>query len=126
MVWRNNQPGSHIPSKSKRIVRLRQGNACICLDASVCTGEIDEYDHVVNIKALKIERSHANDPALLQGVCIPCHKKKTQAEAQAARFNRAHRKPQEHPAMADAQPGVPPASPAAPINTPDFPQKENA
>lgn len=125
MAWANNSQGSHIPSRSKRIVRLRQGNACICLDASVCTGKIDEYDHVVNIKSLKIERSHANDPALLQGVCIPCHKKKTQQEAQTARWERAHRKPQEHPAEVGAQPGVPQVSPASPISPPDFP-KENA
>lgn len=105
MVWPNTASGSHIPAKSKRVVRLRQGNECVCIDARVCTGSIDEYDHVTNVKALKIERSHANDPALLQGLCIPCHKVKTQGEAQQARHERKYRKPLENPGLAETQPG---------------------
>lgn len=106
-MWSNDQSGSHIPAKSKRIVRLRQDNRCVCLDPSICTGQIDEYDHVINIKSLRVERSHANDPALLQGVCYPCHKQKTQQEAQHARWGRRYRKPPVHPGLAETTPGTP-------------------
>ena len=110
MVWSNDQSGSHIPAKSKRIVRLRQDNQCVNLDAEICTGDIDEYDHVTNIKSLRIERSHANDPALLQGLCAACHKKKTQREAYQARWGKRYRKPERHPGLKpleEIKPGKP-------------------
>ena len=108
MAWDNNASGSHIPAKSKHVVRLRQNDRCVCIDPRVCTGGIAEFDHVINVKSLRIERSHANDPALLQGLCIPCHKVKTQQEAYDARWGRRHRPPQEHPGLAprvDDNPG---------------------
>lgn len=106
MVWDNTASGSHIPAKSKRIVRLRQNNQCVTIDVNVCTHDIDEFDHVTNLASIKVERSHANDPALLQGLCIPCHKVKTQAEAQQARHDRRYRKPPGHPGLrVDPNPG---------------------
>jgi len=106
MAWSNTASGSRIPAKSKRVVRLRQDNQCVCIDHEICLGVIQEYDHVTNVASIKVERSHANDPALLQGVCKPCHKKKTQAEAQQARHDRKYRKPQEHPGLrVDPNPG---------------------
>ena len=115
MVWENTASGSHIPAKSKRVVSKRQGGKCINLDHRVCTGDIDEYDHVVNIKSLRIERSHANDPALLQGLCTPCHKLKTQQEAYQARWGNRIRKPAQHPGLKapeETQPGKPLVTPS--------------
>jgi 5-methylcytosine-specific restriction endonuclease McrA len=98
VVWQNGGPGSHIPISSKRTVRRRQNNCCAVYDPLVCTGEIDQFDHIVNVKALRVDRKLANDPDLLQGLCLPCHKRKTQAEAQAGR--RKHlRKPKPHPGL---------------------------
>jgi hypothetical protein len=62
-VWNNRNQGSHIPAKSKSVVRLRQNNRCMCRDPAACGGAIDEYNHVVNVKSLRIERAQANDPA---------------------------------------------------------------
>lgn len=98
MVWQNGGRGSNIPDSTKRIVRARQNNCCAGHDASVCTGLIDEFDHVINVKSLGIDRSQANHPDLLQGLCKPCHKKKTQAEAQAGRTKHL-RTPPQHPGL---------------------------
>lgn len=98
MAWENGGAGSKIPIGIKKLVRDRQGNQCVCLDSSFCTGQIDQFDHIVNIKALRIERKDGNDPNNLQGVCIPCHKKKIQQEALAGR--RKHlRPPPPHPGL---------------------------
>lgn len=107
MVWDNTASGSHIPAKSKRVVNKRQNNRCINLDARICTGAIEDYDHVINLASIKVERSHANDPALLQGLCKPCHKLKTQQEAYHARWGRRYRKPERHPGLVETQPGQP-------------------
>jgi len=106
MVWPDTASGSHIPAKSKRVVRLRQNDQCVVIDVNVCNGRVEEFDHVTNIASIKVERSHANDPALLQGVCKPCHKVKTQQEAQQARHDRRYRKPLPHPGLrVDPNPG---------------------
>jgi 5-methylcytosine-specific restriction endonuclease McrA len=101
VTWTNGGAGSHIPERSKRAVRRRQHNSCAIIDASICLGTIDEYDHVVNLASLDIERRHANDPALLQGLCKPCHAKKTSAEGHAAKRAKRFRKPLEHPGLVE-------------------------
>lgn len=101
MTWESGGPGSHIPEKSKRAVRKRQGNRCNTIDPKVCTKVVEEFDHIVNVKKLRIDRKHANDPALLQGLCRACHAKKTQAEAQEGRKKHL-RKPPRHPGLKQA------------------------
>lgn len=98
MAW-SNTPGHSIPQRVKNIVHQRQAGCCATIDKTVCWGTIDEYDHIINVKSTHTDRRHLNNPDLLQGLCRPCHKIKTQAEAQAAR-NRGKRKPPRHPADA--------------------------
>ena len=99
MAWANGSPGSNIPTAVKRTVRTRQGNRCAVHDSTVCTGSLDEFDHIVNVKTQRVDRRHANDPNGIQGLCVPCHKVKTQAESLAAR-SRGKRPPPCHPADA--------------------------
>jgi hypothetical protein len=99
MAWVNNKTGSNIPQRVKRIVNARQADMCATIDRSVCWGTIDEYDHIVNVKRTGMTRAGLNNPDLLAGLCKPCHKVKTQLEAQAGR-NRGKRKPPKHPADA--------------------------
>ena len=87
---------SHIPEQVKRTVRTRQHHRCMVIDPHVCTGHIDQFDHIINVKTLGVDRRDANDPDNLQGLCTPCHKVKTQAEAKAGR-NRWKRQPEQHP-----------------------------
>ena len=98
MPWANGNPPSHIPAQVKRIVRNRQSNRCATYNAMVCTGQLDEFDHVINIKRLGVERHEANDPDNIQGLCKPCHRSKTRAESQAGR-NNWKRTPEQHPGL---------------------------
>lgn len=98
MAWSNEGNGSRIPDGIKRQVRADQNNQCNTIDPSVCTGHIDEFDHIINVKTLRVERPEANDRNNIQGLCSPCHKIKTQREAQAAR-RRKYRRPYRHPGL---------------------------
>lgn len=98
MAWTNNAPTNRIPAATKRRIRTRQGNQCNTISFAVCTGAVDEFDHIINIKTLGIDRAKANDIDNLQGLCAPCHKVKTQREAQAAR-SRWKRQPEPHPGL---------------------------
>ena len=99
MAWANGGVGSKIPASIKRTIRQQQQGRCNTIDPNVCTGQIDEYDHIINVKILGIDRAHANDPSNIQGLCIPCHKVKTQAEARAG-SNRWKRPTARHPGLA--------------------------
>lgn len=99
MAWVNGGPGSKIPIGVKREVADRQHHQCATHNPQVCTGAIDEYDHIINVKALGIDRAHANDPSNIQGLCIPCHKDKTQGEAAEARRRRRFRPAERHPGL---------------------------
>lgn len=91
MTWTRGGTGSKIPVGIKRDVMDRQHGRCNTIDPNVCTGYIQEYDHVVNVKTLGIARADANDPGNIQGLCTPCHKVKTQREARAAAAARSAR-----------------------------------
>lgn len=91
MAWTNGGPGSKIPEWIKRAVRESQQGQCNTIDPNVCTGQIDEFDHVINVKTLGIDRAHANDLNNIQGLCTPCHTVKTQGESRAANAARAAR-----------------------------------
>ena len=99
MAWANGGPGSKIPAAIKRTVRQQQHDTCRTIDPTVCTGAIDEYDHIVNVKTLGINRPDANDENNIQGLCKPCHKVKTQREATAG-HNRWKRPVEAHPGLA--------------------------
>ncbi len=99
MAWTNGGPGSKIPAGVKREVANRQHHECAIHDPTVCTGTIDEYDHIINVKTLGVARAEATDPGYIQGLCAPCHKVKTQTEAAAARKARRFRPPEQHPGL---------------------------
>lgn len=102
MAWTNGGSGSKIPAAVKREVRERQHDQCNTIDPNACTGVIDEFDHIVNVKTLGIERADANDPDNIQGLCTPCHKVKTQGEsrvATAARTARGRHPVEPHPGL---------------------------
>ena len=102
MAWSNNKTGSNIPARVKAEVHRRQHGLCNTIDPNVCTGLINEYDHIVNVKTTgQARRDLERDPDLLQGLCTPCHKVKIQAEAKAGQARRAgRRRPRPHPADA--------------------------
>lgn len=102
MAWTNGGPGSNIPAATKRAVRQRQGDRCNTIDPQVCTGRIDEYDHIINVASSGLDRAHANDANGIQGLCAPCHKVKTQREARAAgsaRRARGRHPQEQHPGL---------------------------
>lgn len=99
MAWANGGAGSKIPTSIKRQVRARQNNQCTTYNPQVCTGGINEFDHVIPIAELKALRRDANNPDNIQGLCFPCHKHKTQVEAQQGR-RRHLRPPPPHPSDA--------------------------
>lgn len=100
MAWDRNKTGSNIPASVKREVHDRQHGMCNTINPTVCTGTIDEYDHIINVKTTgKPRRQLERDPDLLQGLCSPCHTVKVQAEAVAGRQRRSgRRRPRVHPA----------------------------
>lgn len=74
--WQDSDRGQRLSSRPWERVRQfvldRDPVCCICTNAPSV-----EVDH--------IEQGDSMDPADLQGVCVPCHKAKTQREAQRAR-----------------------------------------
>jgi hypothetical protein len=98
VAWVNGGPGSHIPASTKRTVNARQADMCATIDRTICWGTIDEYDHIINVKSVRGDRSQLNNPDLIQGLCKPCHRLKTQLEARTAR-NQWKRKPERHPGL---------------------------
>lgn len=90
-MWANGGPGAHLPAHVKRAVRVRQRGRCATVDARVCTGQIEQFDHIVNAAASGAPRHQATANEV-QGLCCPCHNRKTQKEAAAAkRARRAER-----------------------------------
>ena len=97
MTWQNGGPGSQIPKRTRVFVKDRDK---VCqLAYPGCTVAIEEIDHTVNVKVLRLPRSRANSPELLQGVCSACHKVKTQVEAQAGK--RKHLRTLTNPGLAN-------------------------
>jgi 5-methylcytosine-specific restriction endonuclease McrA len=97
-MWANGGPGNHIPTSVKRAIRARQQRRCTTIDPNVCTGSLDEYDHIVNTKTSGIPR-HQATASEIQGLCKPCHNIKTQREAHAAKRAKTHRDPLPHPGL---------------------------
>jgi 5-methylcytosine-specific restriction endonuclease McrA len=99
MTWTNGGPGNRIPRRVRRAVYVRQHGRCNVYDPSVCSGSLDEYDHIVNTAVSGIPRSQcsAND---VQGLCSPCHNAKTQVEARHGKRAKRYRPPLLHPGLA--------------------------
>jgi hypothetical protein len=97
MPWVNGAPGSHIPERVKRTVRNRD-QVCQLHYPNICTESIDEFDHIIGVTQSHTDRQSTNTPEHLRGVCISCHKKRTQQQATASR-NRWKRQPEPHPGL---------------------------
>jgi len=95
MTWANGGVrGRRIPDRVKRQVRARDQTCQLGYPG--CTEHIDEFDHIDGIAVSKVERVDANTAEHLRGVCAPCHKQRTQQQAQAGR-QRGKRQPRRHP-----------------------------
>lgn len=76
--------------RTRKRILARDRHTCACGNPATIV------DHVINVKA-------GGSPAdsNLQAICDPCHKKKTNAEAAAARaaLPRRQRPPERHPGL---------------------------
>ncbi|CAN5146079.1 hypothetical protein BH11ACT6_BH11ACT6_34780 [soil metagenome] len=84
MTWGQ---GSKIPKRIKDQVRRRDGQrgGCQLRYPGICTGGIDEFDHPDGLAAQGQQRTTVKSASEVQGVCTPCHTKKTKGQAAAGR-----------------------------------------
>lgn len=91
MGWETSRRRSQLPRDwTKRVAatkRVAEGRCQAVVHATGCDGIGAECDH----------RSDPNNHDDLQWLSVPCHKAKTQAEAQAGKAKRP-RQPRRHPA----------------------------
>lgn len=90
MSWATSNRRATLPPDWRKIRAriLKRDPLCRLAYPDICAGHSREVDHI----------GPPNDhrPHMLRGVCTPCHKRRTQEQAQAARPTRA--RPQEqHP-----------------------------
>lgn len=101
MTWGQ---GSNIPKRIKDQVRRRDQ---VCqLQYPCCVGRIEQYDHIEGLADTGLQRTTVTNAAVLRGVCIPCHKQRTEqqrlagiARAKATRgsLSRRYRDLEPHP-----------------------------
>ncbi|MGV0634484.1 HNH endonuclease signature motif containing protein [Mycolicibacillus trivialis] len=94
---RGNWGNGGVPKRVRRIVLARDHHTCQ-LAYPGCTGQATEVDDIIPVSVRGIPRSQTR-PEDCQAVCAPCHRQKTQREAQAGR-NRWRRQPRKHPSDA--------------------------
>lgn len=78
-AWEGSTRRERLPSNwntIRRRILKRDRHQC---QAPGCRAKATEVDHVIN--------NDDDSPENLQSLCSPCHRKKTQAEAQAGRTN---------------------------------------
>lgn len=92
MSWETSNRRASLPPDWRKIRAriLRRDPICRLAYDDICEGRSVEVDHI----------GEANDhrPHMLRGVCSPCHKRRTQEQAQAARPQRDRPKPS-HPGV---------------------------
>lgn len=76
MTWGQ---GSTIPKRVKDQVR-RRDKTCRLQYPGICTGAIDEFDHPDGLAAQGQERTTVQSADEVQGVCSPCHGKKSEEQ----------------------------------------------
>lgn len=79
-AWRNGAP-THVKTHIRKKILARDGYTC-----QQCGGAAAEVDHIDNTRGPGYD-----DLSNLQALCVPCHKAKTQREAQAGRAARVAR-----------------------------------
>ena len=76
--WGSGRPGSRIPQRIKDQVRRRDR---VCqLQYDVCTGRIEQFDHVIGLAEQGLQRTAVTTAAILQGAYAPCHKVKSERQ----------------------------------------------
>lgn len=91
MPWETSARRSELPRDWATIRRRILARDPICrLALEVCTGRSNEVDHVGD--------KHDHSDHNLRGVCTPCHKRRTQEQAQAAK-PRQRRATESHPGL---------------------------
>lgn len=91
MAWSSSNRRASLPSDWKHLrAKILKRDPLCQLAYDCCAGASQEVDH--------IGAADDHRPMMLRGVCVPCHKRRTQEQAQAARPTRA--RPQErHPGV---------------------------
>ena len=91
MSWETSNRRATLPSNWRQIraAILRRDPTCR-LGYDGCTKASREVDH--------IGTADDHRPEMLRGVCAPCHKRRTQAQAVAAK-PRQRRNPEAHPGL---------------------------
>lgn len=79
-AWRNGAP-THVKTHIRKKILTRDGYTC-----QQCGSPAAEVDHIDNARGPGYD-AFSN----LQSLCVPCHKAKTQREAQAGRAARVAR-----------------------------------
>lgn len=104
---RRTRTGPAVPPRIRVQVLRRDNNSC-CLRLPGCIGEATEVDHII-----PVFEGGDDHPDNLQAVCPPCHKQKTQDEAQRARAKLGRkREPMAHPSVGLMAPWGSPPRPA--------------
>jgi hypothetical protein len=81
MTWGQ---GSNIPKRIKDQVR-RRDRVCQLAYPDVCSGRIDEFDHVEGLADRGLQRTTVRNAREIRGVCKPCHLKRTKEQQAAGR-----------------------------------------
>jgi len=81
-AWRNGAP-THVKTHIRKKILARDGYTC-----QQCGSPAAEVDHIDNTRGPGYDAL-----SNLQSLCVPCHKAKTQREAQAGRAARARLEP---------------------------------
>jgi hypothetical protein len=83
MTW-GSRPGSNIPTRIKDQVR-RRDQVCQLNYPNVCSGRIDEFDHVIGLADQGQQRTAVRSALEIRGVCSHCHAIRTEAQRRAGR-----------------------------------------
>jgi hypothetical protein len=76
MTWGQ---GSNIPARIKAQVR-RRDKVCQLQYPGVCVKTIQQFDHIDGLADTGQQRYTVTTATILQGVCAPCHKVKTEGQ----------------------------------------------
>jgi hypothetical protein len=81
MTWGQ---GGNVPKRVKDQVR-RRDRVCQIGYPGICTGAIDQFDHPIGLAEQGLRRTGIRNASEIQGVCIPCHRLKTEQQRKAGR-----------------------------------------
>lgn len=109
MTWGQ---GGYVSPKVKAQVR-RRDKTCRLAYPDICTGHINEFDHPDGLAERGLNRTSVINANEVQGVCSPCHARKTRDQQQAGRdrararrgnLSRRYRDLEPHPGTLQTRP----------------------